>query len=104
MRYRTIDYEYFIDLLYRFAVTFFLYNFECVSYCLQGYQSLRHLVKLSRLQVPRNILDKINAIKEDDSAVLAYGIQLAVDLCLELFASGLVGLPSLCTSFVTHTH
>lgn len=57
----------------------------------QGYQSLRHLVKLSRLEVPTDILTKLTAIKDDDAAIQAYGIQLAVDLCRELFDSGLVG-------------
>ena len=58
--------------------------------CLQGYQSLRHLVKLSKLEVPADILTKLTSIKDDDAAIQAYGVQLAVDLCQELFDSGLV--------------
>ena len=49
-------------------------------------------MKLSRLQVPRNILDKVNSIKDDDAAILAYGVKLAVGICREMFDSGLVSL------------
>ncbi len=74
--------------------TFILcYDITMVSHYLQGYQSLRHLVKLSRLEVPQDILTQLTAIKDDDAAVQAYGVQLAVDLCRELFDSGLVSGP-----------
>ncbi len=69
----------------------YTYKLECDnSNYLQGYQSLRHLVKLSRLEVPQDILTQLTAIKDDDAAVQAYGVQLAVNLCRELFESGLV--------------
>lgn len=57
---------------------------------LQGYQSLRHLTKLSRLEVPQDILDAITPIKADDAAVQRYGVKLVVDMCRELFSSGVV--------------
>lgn len=55
---------------------------------LQGYQSLRHLTKLSKLEVPKHILDDITRIKDDDAAIQKYGIDLAVRMCRELFESG----------------
>ena len=59
---------------------------------LQGYQSLRHLTKLSRLEVPQHILNDIMPIKDDDAAVQRYGIKLAVEMCRDLFDSGVVRL------------
>lgn len=56
----------------------------------QGYQSLRHLTKLSQLEVPKSILDDILPIKDNDSAVQQYGVDLAVKTCMELFQSGMV--------------
>ena len=40
--------------------------------------------------MPKDILSHVTAIKDDDAAIQAYGVQLAVDLCRELFESGLV--------------
>ena len=57
---------------------------------IQGYQSLRHLTKLSKLEVPQVIKDAIMPIKDDDIAVRNYGVQLAVKMCRELFESGVV--------------
>ena len=54
----------------------------------QGYQSLRHLTKLSKLEVPKHILDDITRIKDDDAAIQKYGIDLAVRMCRELFELG----------------
>ena len=57
---------------------------------IQGYQSLRHLTRLSKLDIPLAMQDAILPIKDDDSAVRKYGIQLAVKMCRELFDSGIV--------------
>lgn len=57
---------------------------------MQGYQSLRHLVKLSRLEVPQNIQDAINPIKDDDAAIQKYGVELGVKICQEVLDSGVV--------------
>ena len=54
----------------------------------QGYQSLRHLTKLSKLEVPEHIQNDIIRIKDDDAAIQKYGIELAVRMCKELFESG----------------
>lgn len=56
----------------------------------QGYHSLRQLVKLSKLEVPQQIKDVIEPIKDNDDAIRNYGIEQAVSLCQELLASGLV--------------
>jgi len=57
---------------------------------MQSYQSLRHLVRLSRLEIPQGIQGAIRPIKDDDKAIQNYGIQQAVTMCTELFQSGLV--------------
>ncbi len=58
----------------------------------QSYQSLRHLVKLSRLEIPKDITDHIKPIKDDDKAIQNYGVELVVSMCTELFQSGYVSL------------
>ena len=57
---------------------------------IQGYQSLRNLTKLSKLEVPQFIQDAIMPIKDDDAAVRNYGVQLAVKMGRELLQSGVV--------------
>ncbi|KAK7094019.1 methylenetetrahydrofolate reductase (NADPH)-like [Littorina saxatilis] len=51
---------------------------------IQGYQSLRHIVKLSKLEVPQEIIDAINPIKENDEAIRNFGIDQAVQMCKTL--------------------
>lgn len=55
---------------------------------IQAYQSLRHIVKLSRLEVPQEIIDAINPIKENDEAIRNFGIDHAVQLCKTLLEAG----------------
>eukprot|EP00057_Strongylocentrotus_purpuratus_P008764 XP_011663238.1 PREDICTED: methylenetetrahydrofolate reductase [Strongylocentrotus purpuratus] len=55
---------------------------------IQGYHSLRSLVKLSKLDVPQEIMDVIEPIKENDAAIRNYGVHQAVTMCKELFESG----------------
>ncbi|XP_034733772.1 methylenetetrahydrofolate reductase-like [Etheostoma cragini] len=57
---------------------------------IQGYQSLRQLVKLSKLEVPEEITKVIEPIKENDAAIRNYGIQQAVEMCRVLLDSGKV--------------
>ncbi|XP_043854162.1 methylenetetrahydrofolate reductase isoform X2 [Dromiciops gliroides] len=57
---------------------------------IQGYHSLRQLVKLSKLEVPQEIKDVIEPIKDNDAAIRNYGIELAVAMCQELLAIGSV--------------
>nr|XP_060614746.1 methylenetetrahydrofolate reductase (NADPH) [Anolis sagrei ordinatus] len=57
---------------------------------IQGYHSLRQLVKLSKLEVPEEITEVIEPIKDNDAAIRNYGIELAVRMCRALLDSGLV--------------
>lgn len=57
---------------------------------IQGYQSLRQLVKLSKLEVPEEITQVIEPIKDNDAAIRNYGIQQAVQMCRVLLDSGKV--------------
>ena len=52
----------------------------------QGYASLRHLVKLSRLEIPQWIVDAIEPIKDDDEAIRKFGAQQAIEMSQELLA------------------
>ena len=45
-------------------------------------------MKLSRLEVPQEILDAINPIKDNDEAIRNYGIDQAYQMCRELLESG----------------
>lgn len=54
----------------------------------QAYQSLRHIVRLSKLEVPQEIIDAINPIKENDEAIRKFGIDQAVQMCKALLAAG----------------
>lgn len=54
---------------------------------IQAYQSLRHIVKLSRLEVPQEIIDAITPIKDNDEAIRNYGIDQATTICKELLNS-----------------
>uniref|UniRef100_A0A8C6UYB1 Methylenetetrahydrofolate reductase (NADPH) n=1 Tax=Neogobius melanostomus TaxID=47308 RepID=A0A8C6UYB1_9GOBI len=61
---------------------------QCV--CVQGYQSLRQLVKLSKLEVPEEITRVIEPIKDNDAAIRNYGIHQALEMCRVLLDSGRV--------------
>ena len=56
----------------------------------QGYSSLRQLTKLSKLSPPQWIVDAIQPIKDDDEAILNFGVKLCIEMCQKLFDSGLV--------------
>ena len=57
--------------------------------CSQAYQSLRHIVKLSKLEVPQDILDIINPIKDNDEAIRKYGVDSAVEMCRTILEQGI---------------
>jgi len=59
---------------------------------IQGYASLRQLTKLSKLEVPQEIMEVIEPIKNDDAAIQAYGKRLCVDMCKDLLNNGIYGL------------
>ncbi|XP_055275553.1 methylenetetrahydrofolate reductase (NADPH) isoform X1 [Moschus berezovskii] len=93
--------DFIITQLFFEADTFFRFVKACSEigitcpilpgiFPIQGYHSLRQLVKLSKLEVPQRIRDVIEPIKDNDAAIRNYGIEQAVSLCQELLASGLV--------------
>lgn len=55
---------------------------------IQSYDSLRHLVKLSKLNIPQEILDAIQPIKDDDKAIRSYGVNYTAKMVTELLESG----------------
>ena len=57
---------------------------------LKGFNSLKQLTKLSKLDVPQYILDALMPIKADDEAVRAYGVKQSFEMCKKLLQSGLV--------------
>ncbi|XP_066915581.1 methylenetetrahydrofolate reductase (NADPH)-like [Clytia hemisphaerica] len=54
---------------------------------IQGYASLRQLVKLSKLEVPQEIMDVLEPMKNDDEAIRKYGVKQATEMCRELLQS-----------------
>ena len=74
-----------------------VYNRYCLHFIIisfinfeKGFNSLKQLTKLSKLEVPQYILDALMPIKDDDSAVRSYGIKLAYEMCKTLVQSGIV--------------
>ena len=57
---------------------------------LQGYNSLRQLVKLSKLNIPDEIVQAIEPIKDNDEAIRNYGVHQCVTMCQALLNSGIV--------------
>jgi len=55
---------------------------------IQSFDSLRHIVKLSKLEVPQEILDVVNPLKGNDDAIRNYGIHQATQMIREMFISG----------------
>jgi methylenetetrahydrofolate reductase (NADPH) len=54
---------------------------------IQSYESLKQIVKLSKLQIPQCIIDSIIPIKDNDEAIRNFGIDLAVKTCQKILAS-----------------
>ncbi|KAK8723977.1 hypothetical protein OTU49_011381 [Cherax quadricarinatus] len=52
---------------------------------IQSYDSLRHIVKLSKLDVPQDIMDFVAPLKDNDEAIRNYGIHQTCMLIKELF-------------------
>ena len=56
---------------------------------IQTYDSLRHIVKLSKLEVPPEITDVVEPLKDNNEAIQNYGVHQATQMIRELFQSGL---------------
>jgi len=55
---------------------------------IQSYDSLRHIVKLSKLEIPDEIKKIVTPLKGNDDAIRNYGIHQATQMIKELFISG----------------
>lgn len=55
---------------------------------IQSYDSLRQIAKLSKLEVPGEIINIVAPLKDNDEAIRNYGVQQAVTLIRELFSAG----------------
>ncbi len=55
---------------------------------IQSFDSLRHIVKLSKLEVPEEIQKVVEPLKGNDDAIRNYGIHQAVELLRYIFQSG----------------
>jgi len=55
---------------------------------IQSYDSLRHIVKLSKLEIPEEINNAVTSMKGNDDAIRNYGIHQATQMIKELFISG----------------
>lgn len=57
-----------------------------------NFAQVSRMAELSGAELPREVLDEIEPIKEDRAAVRAKGIELATQLCRDLLAAGAPGL------------
>ncbi len=57
---------------------------------IQSYESLRHICKLSKLEVPIEIVHTLEKMKDNDEDIRNYGIESTVKLCKDLIQSGIV--------------
>ncbi|ODN02155.1 Methylenetetrahydrofolate reductase [Orchesella cincta] len=55
---------------------------------IQSYDSLRHIVKLSKLEVPQEIVEIVEPLKHNDEAIQNYGIYQACEMIKAMFQSG----------------
>lgn len=53
---------------------------------IQSYSMLQHIAKRNAMTVPEAVLEALQPIRSDDSAVKEYGVQLCVDMCRQLQA------------------
>lgn len=56
---------------------------------IQSYGSFTRAVSMSKTFVPKNVLDALEPIKEDDQAVKDYGIRLAIEMIRRMQAEGI---------------
>ncbi|RHZ57906.1 hypothetical protein Glove_382g40 [Diversispora epigaea] len=58
---------------------------------IQNYTTFKRIVTLSNTSVPQYVLEDLEPIKHDDSAVKEYGIQLTVKMIKKMYADGISG-------------
>ncbi|KAJ1678295.1 methylenetetrahydrofolate reductase (NAD(P)H) met13 [Spiromyces aspiralis] len=59
---------------------------------IQGYQSFRRLVFLTKVGVPDSLTKELEPIKNDDKAVKNFGVKYAVNMIRELLDAGIPGI------------
>lgn len=59
---------------------------------LQNYGGFKRMTGFCRTRVPAELSEKLEAIKDDEDAVKAFGIELGVQTCRDLLAMGAPGL------------
>lgn len=59
---------------------------------IQNYNGFLRFTNLSQTKVPKQVLDTLEPIKDDDAAVKAYGIELCSEMCQKLLNNGAPGL------------
>lgn len=69
--------KFFFEILHRFS-------FIKIIVLFQGFQSLNHIVKLSKLNVPDEIMNCILPIKDNDEAIRNFGIEHCAQMCRQL--------------------
>lgn len=57
-----------------------------------SYNGFKRMTAFCKTRIPRHISDTLEAIKDNDDAVKAYGVSLATMICERLLASGVPGL------------
>merc|ERR1719245_259087 len=55
---------------------------------IQSYDSLRHMVKMSKLEVPNEISSIVQSLKGNDAAIRKYGVHQASELLSSGYAPG----------------
>jgi methylenetetrahydrofolate reductase (NADPH) len=55
------------------------------------YGGFKRMTTFCKTDVPQAITDALEAIKDNDEAVKAYGIQLGAEMCKQLLDAGRVG-------------
>ncbi|RXG69831.1 Methylenetetrahydrofolate reductase [Armadillidium vulgare] len=55
---------------------------------IQSYDSLRNIVKLSKLDIPEEITDQVAPLKDNDEAIRNYGVDQCCKLLRKIFNSG----------------
>lgn len=58
---------------------------------IQSYQGFKRMTTLCKTLVPKDILEELEPIKDDDAAVKEYGINLGANMCRKLMDNGVLG-------------
>ncbi|CAF0724785.1 unnamed protein product [Didymodactylos carnosus] len=93
--------DFVITQLFFKAETFLKFEADCRAigikcpiipgiFPIQGYSSLRNIVRLAKLDVPKEIVECMEPIKDNDEAIRNFGVHACLQLCTSLLDSGIV--------------